>query len=460
MKRHRSNLEEIRGRIRRSLSIISRYRGYLAKGASAITYPIVIRSAKGCRVWDLDGNEYLDFISSASIANIGHANEEVVNAVREQMRKLIHYIGSYFLTEPMLRLAEKLSHITPGNFKKKAIFGLSGSEAVDMAIKCVRSTRKRKALISFIGSFHGTTCGATAITGATSLMHKGLETLLPGVYFSNFPDCFRCPFDQEYPQCGLLCFEQLEALLDYVVDPGDVAAIFTEPIQGHAGVIIPPKEFMQKLSQLCNRNGIALVLDEIQTGMGRTGKMFACEHFGVIPDVIVLGKALGGGFPISAVVGKADLLDSWETDAEMPSLAAHALSSIAALTTIDVIIEEKLCEAAMRKGEYMLNRLREMMEEYPQIGDVRGLGLMIGVDIVRPGTKDPDARSAHKICWRSWELGLITMPIGKWNNVLRIQPPLNISEEDIDRGLNILEQAFRDLKDNRIPDVSMESWLT
>lgn len=427
--------------------LIKKYRKYMARGASSLIYPIVIHKARGCRVWDIDGNEYLDFISSAAVYNVGHTNEKIVGAVRSKMEEIIHYTGAYFITKPMIDLAEKLASLAPGSFNKKVIYGLSGSEAIDMAIKCVRSAKRRRAIISFFGSFHGTTCGATAVSGASYMMHRRVEPLLPNVYFAHFPDCFRCPLNLEYPSCNLACFNEVTTLLEYIVDPEDVAAVITEPIQGHAGIIIPPKEFFRKLSKLSREYDIPLIFDEIQTGIGRTGKMFACEHFNIAPDILVLGKALGGGFPISAVIGRASIMDSWETESEMPTLAGHTLSCIAALTTIDLIVSEGLCDKALRKGEYIVKRLKEFMEEYSIIGDVRGIGLMIGVDIVKSlESKEPDSKTAYKICLYSWKRGLLIMPIGKKGNVLRIQPPLVITQEEIDEGLDILEEVIKEVE--------------
>ena len=443
--------------ISRSLRILSEYGEYIAKAGIFNYYPMVICEAKGSKVYDADGNEYIDFLSSASIFNIGHGNEYILNALFGQASRLLHYINSYFYTEPSLILARRLVELTPGSFKKRVFYALSGSEAMDFSIKCVRSATKRRALIAFYGSFHGTTTASTTISSVTSGMRKGLEPLIPSVYYSIFPDCLRCPLKQHYPECGLACFFILELMFHHVIDPEEVAGIFLEPIQGDAGIIIPPKEFIIKLRKLCDDYKIPLIVDEIQTGLGRVGYWFAIEYFGVEADLLVLGKSLGGGLPLSAIIGKAEIMDKWEGYAEMPSMAGHVLACVTALADIEYIIKHNLIEEVRSKSKHLHKRLKELEEKYDIIGDVRGLGLLYGIDIVKD--KDsfkPDRKNALKIAWRAWELGLLTMTIGKYGNVIRIIPPLTISVEDLDKGIDIIEQAIRDVIVGKVSDTVLE----
>jgi len=437
--------------------MIIEYGGYIAKAAIFNYYPIVICHAKGCKVYDIDGNEYIDFLSSATVFSTGHQNEFILSALRKQLEKLVHYINTYFYTELPLMLAKELVNIAPGKFEKRVFYALSGSEAMDFSIKCVRSATGRKALISFYGSFHGTTFATTAISPVTSSMRRGLEPLIPSVYYSIFPDCLRCPLKQHYPECGVACLSILEDILHYVVDPDDVAGIFTEPIQGDAGVIVPPKEFMIKLRKICDDYNIPLVVDEIQTGLGRVGYWFAIEYFGIEADLLVLGKSLGGGLPLSAVIGKASLIDEWKGYAEMPSMAGHSLACATAIANIEYIKTRRILEEVRKKEDYLRRRLRELESKYDIIGDIRGLGLLYGIDIVEDkDSLKPSKKSALKIVWRAWELGLLTMTIGKYGNVIRIIPPLTISIEELERGLNIIDQAIRDVINGKVSDLVLE----
>lgn len=443
--------------ISKSIELISRFGEYIVDAAILNYYPMVLSYARGSRVKDVDGNEYIDFLSSASIFNVGHGNEYILSALRKQMDKLVHYINTYFYTEPPLVLAWKLTEITPGRFRKRVFFALSGSEAMDFSIKCVKSATKRSILISFYGSFHGTTYASTAISPVASSMRRGLEPLVPSVYYSYFPDCLRCPMKQHYPECGIACFSTLEHLLQYVVDPDNVAGVFLEPIQGDAGVIVPPREYIVKLRSLCSEYNIPLIVDEIQTGLGRVGYWFAVNYFNIEPDLIVLGKSLGGGLPLSAIIGRAEIMDRWEGYAEMTSMAGHTLSCVAALANIEYIERNNLVEEAKRKGEYLRKRLLELKDKHDIVGDIRGLGLLYGVDIVKDKySLNPDRKAALKIVWRAWELGLLTMTIGKYGNVIRIIPPLTITLEDLDRGVDILDQAIADVVKGRVDDRVLE----
>lgn len=430
---------------------VEEYWKYVASSQAFKYFPIVVARASGSRVWDVDGNEYIDFLSSAATYNIGHSNPEVVDAIKKQLNEFIHYC-LYLYHKPVVELAKLLVEITPGSYRKKVAFGLSGGDANDTALKAALIYTKRSSIVSFTYSYHGTTALGIAVGGS---FNPKIRELIPfkGVYFAEYPDTYRCEIGSDKPEeCGEYYLGKLEDLLRKI--PGrDVAAIIFEPIQGDGGVLVPPANFMKGLKKIAEEYNAVLIDDEVQTGMGRTGKLFAIEHFGIEPDLIVLGKALGGGMPISAVVGRAEILDAAPPQTFFATSAAHALSCVAATATVNYILRNRLWERAERLGRIAMKRLEELKEKYEVIGDVRGLGLMIGVDVVKDkASKTPDRKTALKIIWRAFEKGLIMMTYGKYGNVLRIAPPLIISEEDLLRGLDIIEEAVRDVLSGRVPD--------
>ncbi len=424
---------------------------YLSPVVRIKYYPLVVARCEGSKVWDVDGNEYIDFLSGAAVTNVGHRHPKVVQAIKEQCDKFIHNTLVYCYYELAIELAKKLVQITPGSFPKKVAYGLSGSDANDGAIKLARSYTGRKKIIAFLGSYHGTTYGALSLSAITLRMRRKLGPFLPEIYHVPYPDCYRCPFKLEYPNCGLYCLDFIEKLLDTVIPPEEVAAMILEPIQGDAGVVIPPDDYLPKLAELCRSHGILFIAEEVQTGFGRTGKWFAIQHWGVEPDVMIMAKAIASGMPLSALVARSEIMDSWEAPAHVFTTEANPLCCAAALATISVIEEEKLYERAARLGEHAMKRFREMMEEHELIGDVRGKGLMIGVDLVKDRkTKEPATKETLKVDWRCWEKGLILIHFGK--SVLRIAPPLTISEEELDRGIDIIEEAIADVEAGRVPD--------
>lgn len=289
----------------KTYSIIEREKEHMSFTTRVPYYPLVVDKARGSIVTDIEGNEFIDFLSSAAAVNTGHNHPKVVEAIVGQVNKFIHYTPAYMYHEPHIDLAEKLIEITPGKFKKRVAFGLSGSSSVDGAIKAARSYTNRKKIISYLRSYHGTTCGAISVSGYGPDMKRKINSQLSDIEFIPYPDCYRCISNQKYPSCNLTCFKYLETLLDTVIPPEEVAAIILEPIQGDAGVITPPQEYYDRLVDLCRRHNILIIADEVQTGFGRTGKMFACEHFNLEPDIIVLGKAIASGMPFK---GKVKLL--------------------------------------------------------------------------------------------------------------------------------------------------------
>lgn len=399
---------------------------------------------KGYGVWieDFDGNRYLDFNSGIGVTNVGHAHPKVVKAIKEQAELLLHYSLTDFLYEPPVRLAEKLVQITPGTFPKKVFYANSGAEAVEAAIKVARGHFRgsRPYIIAFTGAFHGRTMGALSLTASKPVQRRGFAPLVPGVVHVPYPYCFRCPFRQKYPDCNLWCVDFIEEwVLKKYVPPEEVAAIVFEPIAGEGGYIVPPPEFFPRLKKLADQYGILLVSDEVQAGMGRTGKWFAIEHWGVAPDMITIAKGIASGLPLGVLVGRRDIMDL-PPGSHASTFGGNPVSCAAALATIGVIEEERLLENATRVGEHAMKRLREMQEEIPAIGDVRGKGLMIGVELVKPdGSPDPEL--LKKTLDFAFKSGLLV--IGAGLSTVRIAPPLIITKEEMDVGLDILRDSLR-----------------
>ncbi|MCD6480251.1 aminotransferase class III-fold pyridoxal phosphate-dependent enzyme [Candidatus Bathyarchaeota archaeon] len=406
---------------------------------SAYRHPLAAE-AGGIWIRDPDGNIFLDFISSRCVVNIGHRHPRVMEALRRQMDRVTHG-----WVEERHKLDRELARITPGRFEKRVYYALTGSAANDCALKLARWATGRPYVIAFAGAFHGMTYGALSLSSYKTWMIRGFGPNLPGVYHMPYPNCYRCPFGLEHPDCDLRCLHYIEdyAFKSYL-PPDEVAAVFIEPIAGDAGWIVPPDGYLQGLKELCERYGILLVAEEVQTGFGRTGRWFACEHWGVEPDIIILGKALGGGVPLSAVVARAEL---HERDGEYfrhgHTFNAFPLGCAAALANIEVIEEEGLIERAERLGAYLMNRLRDMMERHCSIGDVRGKGLLIGVEIVGDkASKRPDVEAADRICAEAFKRGLYIIRMGSYGTgVLRVAPPLVITREQLDEALRILDES-------------------
>ncbi|MGC8982531.1 MAG: aspartate aminotransferase family protein [Desulfurococcaceae archaeon] len=443
--------------------LVEKYRKYVSFSQAFKYFPIVVARAENARVWDITGRCYIDFLSSAATYNVGHSNREVVEAVKEQLSKFIHYC-LYLYHEPVVELAELLVEVTPGRFPKKVAFGLSGGDACDTALKASFAYTKKPGVLSYTYSYHGTTALGIAVGGS---FPRELRELMgfKSVYFVDYPDTYRCKYGVDDPElCGEYYLSELEDVMRKVNAKEAIAALIIEPIQGDGGVLVPPKNYIAGVRKLTLEHGVVLVDDEVQTGIGRTGAMFAIEHFGVEPDLLVTAKALGGGMPISAVVGRAEIMDAAPPQSFFATSAAHALSCVAAIETIKYVLENKLIERARQLGEYAMKRLKELVDKYEVVGDVRGLGLMIGVDIVGDKkTKKPDRKTALKIIWRAYEKGLIMMTYGKHGNVLRIAPPLTIPKEDLDAALDIIEESVKDALEGRVPDEVVErmvAWKT
>ena len=411
-------------------------------------YPLVVDKAKGVWVTDIEGNEFIDLLASAAVINTGHNHEKVVKAVQEQAEKFLHYTPAYMYHEPHTKLAEKLVEIVPGNFEKRVAFGLSGSSSVDGALKAAKAYTGRNHIVSCLRSYHGTTVGSLAVSGYGPEMHRKVGSLMSDVHFIKYPDPYRGYTSKE-------CVESFRELITTVVPPEDIAAFIYEPVQGDAGIVVPDNEFLSGIEEICKEHGILIIADEVQTGYGRTGKMFASEWFDIEPDMLVLGKGIASGMPLSAIVARKEILESWAAPVHFFNTAGNPVSCAAAIATIDVFEEEGLLENTNKVGAYMMERFKDMMKDHPMIGDVRGLGLMIGVDIVKDReTKERDTATTAKLCWRCWEKGLILAFFS--GCVLRVEPPLIISMEEAEKALDIIEEAMVDVENGLVPDSVLE----
>ncbi|MEW6375139.1 MAG: acetyl ornithine aminotransferase family protein [Thermodesulfobacteriota bacterium] len=404
-------------------------------------YPLVVKKARGVWVEDVDSNRFLDFTSGIAVTNVGHCHPRVVEAIHRQAEKLIHMSGSDFYYSLQSSLAEKLAEITPGPKEKRVFFGNSGAEAIEAALKLARYHTKRPRILAFLGAFHGRTMGALSLTASKVIHEKGFSPLVPGVTHVPYAYCYRCPYHQAYPGCNLTCVEWIrEDLFKRSIPPEEVAAIFVEPIQGEGGYVVPPPEFHQKLFELAKEFGILFVADEVQTGMGRTGRMMAIEHWGVVPDMIALAKGIASGMPLGATVSQSKVMD-WVPGSHASTFGGNPISCQAALTTIE-LLEEGLIENASRLGEYILGKLKDFQKRFHLIGDVRGKGLMIGIELVKdPETKEKAIEERKRVIQACFERGLLILGAGE--NVIRFSPPLIITKREADTALMIFEEVLR-----------------
>jgi 4-aminobutyrate aminotransferase len=408
-------------------------------------YPLVVESGKGCIVKDVDGNEYIDFNSGLVCMGVGHNHPKVVAAIKNQCDRFLHYSNTDFFYREVVDLAEKLAQITPGSPEKKVYFGNSGAEAVEAAVKLAKWHSRRQLFIGFTGAFHGRTIGALSFTASKPTQKRYFFPLMPGVTHVPYPYCYRCPFKLTYPDCRYWCVDFIdEYVLQKYVPPEDTAAILFESIQGEGGYVVPPPEYFQRIKKLADKYGLLLIDDEVQSGMGRTGKWFAIEHWGVEPDILCTAKALASGLPLGATIAKAKIMD-WVPGSHASTFGGNPLSCVAASAVIDVVKEEKLLENATKQGAYIMKRLGELKEQSEIVGDVRGKGLMIGVEIVEDKeSKKPAPQKVTEIMMRSWKRGINVITCGA--STIRIAPPLIITRDLVDSAMDIIEDATREVE--------------
>jgi len=405
-------------------------------------YPLVVKRAAGMVVEDVDGNLFLDFMAGIAVASTGHSHPRVVQAIEEQARKFLHICGSDYYYEPMVELAEKLNRLAPGAAPKKVFFTNSGTETIEAAIKLARYHTKRSHIIAFHGAFHGRTLGALSLTASRASHRAHFGPLIPGVHHVPYGFCHRCPYQLKYGSCGIECVEVLEKVLfRYEVRPEEVAAIFVEPIQGEGGYVVPPPEYLPMLQDLCRKYGILLVADEIQSGFGRTGKMFACEHWGIEPDIVCAAKGIASGMPLGAMIARADI-STWTSSTHGSTFGGNPVACAAALATLQ-LLAEGLVENAAKVGAILKEKLVAVKTHHAAIGDVRGLGLMIGVDFERPdGSQAPDGKLRDRIMHACFEKGLLLLSCGQ--STMRFCPPLIVTAEEASVAVTIFDAAVTD----------------
>ena len=438
MEQVRQDLPHLRGRVPgpRAQAIIARDAAVVSPSYTRC-YPLVVANGQGAMIEDVDGNRFLDFNAGIAVVAAGHCHPRVVEAIQKQAARLIHMSGTDFYYEEMVALAEKLAAIAPGGVPRRVSFGNSGAEAIEGAIKLARWATKRDKIIAFFGSFHGRTMGALSLTARKSVQRAGFGPLVPGVVHAPYPNCYHCPFGQREETCAVECVRHVEdVLLKTIVPAAETAAIVVEPVQGEGGYVVPPKKFFDELARVARENGILLVCDEVQSGMGRTGKMWASEHFDLVPDILAVAKGIASGMPLGATVARADLM-TWPPGAHASTFGGNPVACAAALATIG-LLEEGLMENAARMGEHLRGRMRDWPSRFPSVGEVRGLGLMIGIELVRDqATRERAPELRDRVVDMAFERGLLVLGAGE--NTIRLCPPLVVTRDQCDFAIETLE---------------------
>jgi 4-aminobutyrate aminotransferase len=423
-----------------------RARAAIARDAKVVSpsytrsYPLVARKGEGAMVEDVDGNRFLDFSAGIAVVAAGHCHPRVVEAIQRQAARLIHMSGTDFYYEELIALAEKLNEIAPGKTAWRVSFGNSGAEAVEGALKLARYATGRDKIIAFLGSFHGRTMGALSLTSRRAVQRAGFGPFIPGVVHAPYAYCYRCPYGQKPETCAVECVQHIENTLLKSISPAqETAAIVVEPVQGEGGYIVPPQKFIHELARVASQNGILLVFDEVQSGMGRTGKMWAADHFGVTPDIFAVSKGIASGMPLGATVARAELM-TWPPGAHASTFGGNPVSCAAALATIE-LLERELVDNAARMGAYLMQRMRHWPARFPIVGDVRGLGLMLGIEIVRDQpTKQKAPAWRDRLEQLAFDRGLLVLGAG--DCTLRLSPPLVITRDQCDFALDTLEACL------------------
>jgi 4-aminobutyrate aminotransferase len=403
-------------------------------------FNFVADHAEGSYIYTIDGRKLLDFTCGIGVTNTGHCHPRVVEAIREQAGNFLHAQANIVIHKPMLQLIEELRRIVPSSIDG-FFFSNSGAEALEGAVKLARVATGKQNIIVFSGSFHGRTAGTMALTTSKTIYRAGFGPLPSGVFVSPFPYAYRLGMTEE--QASQYALEQLEHLLASQTAPKETAAILIETVLGEGGYVVPPKSFLKGLREICDKNGILLIFDEVQSGFGRTGKWFALEHFDVIPDIMTVAKGIASGLPLSGVFSRLDLMKKWDVGSHGGTYGGNAVACAAAVATIGAMREEKMIENAAERGIQLMTGLRKLQEEYPQIGDVRGLGLMIGTEFTVDGHPMKAKPLVKEIVHAAEERDLLLLSCGTYDNTIRWIPPLNVTEEQINQGLHVFEGALR-----------------
>jgi 4-aminobutyrate aminotransferase/(S)-3-amino-2-methylpropionate transaminase len=404
---------------------------------------VVVESAQGSVVEDVDGNRYIDFAAGIGTLNVGHSHPAVVAALRKQSERLIHMCFAVAPYDTYLTLAEKLARLTPGEFPKKVMFANSGAEAVENAIKIVRHATKRPAILCFEDAFHGRTLTALALTSKVLPYKAGMGPFDTAIFRVPYAYCYRCSYHLTYPECGVSCVDSIETYFSRYVEPQSIAAVIVEPVLGEGGFVVPPREFLGKLGELCRRYGILTIADEIQTGIGRTGRMFASEHYDFVPDLLLTAKSLAGGLPLSAVVGRAEIMDSPGVGGLGGTFGGNPLALASAHAVLELIEQEGLLERAEEIGSQIEERAKCWAVRYPLVGDVRRLGAMVAIELVRErATREPAKKETGEILKMACKQGVIVLSAGTYGNVMRFLPPLVMTDSELEEGLDVIERCL------------------
>lgn len=408
-------------------------------------FDICLDSAKGAILKDMDGNEYIDLLATASAMNVGHSHPKVLAAMKEQMERLLHYTPAYFYNPKVEELARKLIESTPGDFEKRVIFGNSGSDSNDAMMKFSRAYTGKQTIVSFTGSYHGSTYGSMTLSAVSLNMRRKMTPLVTGVEYVPFPNTYDRREDESEEEFVNRYWKYFEDALNTYLPVDEIAGVIIEPIQGDGGFLKAPQAYMDRLYQFTRENNIVFAVDEVNQGLGRSGKMWSIEHFNIEPDILTTAKSLASGMPLSAIVGRKEIMDSLEAPAHVFTTAGNPVCCAAALASFDVIEEENLIEKSRKDGEYVKERFEKMQEKYPIIGDVRIYGLNGGIELVKDQkTKEADSESASKLITYLKDNGVLMITVK--GNVLRFQPPLVITRDQIDKALDTIENGLSELK--------------
>jgi len=426
----------------RSKALAERRTAAVPRGLSHAT-PVYVAKAEDAWIEDVDGNRYIDFAGGIGCLNVGHRQAPILSAVREQLERFLHTCIQVTPYEAYIRLAERMNQVTPGNFPKKTLFVNSGAEAIENAVKIARAHTRRGGIIAFEDAFHGRTLMTLALTSKTHPYKAGFAPFPSDVYRIPYAYCYRCSYSLKYPACNLYCAHHLEDAFKRIVASEEVAAVIAEPVLGEGGFVVPPPDYFRALSNICHQHGVLVIADEVQSGFGRTGKLFASEHFGLEPDLVVSAKSLGGGLPLAAVTGRAEIMDAPGPGGLGGTFAGNPLSCAAALTVLDLFERTDLLERAQQIGSHFQKRAKEWQKRWPIVGDVRGLGGMQAIELVRSrATREPASDETKEVTRYCYEHGLITITAGSYSNVIRVLVPLIVTGEQMEEAMDVVEAAL------------------
>ena len=421
------------------------------RGLSHAT-PVYVAEAEGATLEDVDGNRFIDLAGGIGCLNTGHRSPGVTKAIQQQTERFLHTCVQVTPYESYVRLAERLNQLTPGSFAKKTLLVNSGAEAVENAVKVARAYTKRPGIIAFEDAFHGRTMMTLALTSKTHPYKAGFQPFPGEVYRIPFAYCYRCAYSLTYPSCDLYCARHLEDAFKRVVAQEGVAAVMAEPVLGEGGFVTPPLDYFKVLLEVCHKHNVLFIADEVQSGLGRTGALFASERYGIEPDIVVSAKSLGGGLPLAAITGRAEIMDAPGPGGLGGTFAGNPVSCEAALAVLDLFEQKDLYSRADELGEHFQERAREWQKRWPIIGEIRGLGGMQAIELVEsPETRTPAAEDTKKITQYCYEHGVITISAGSYGNVIRLLMPLVISDEQMDDALNVLEAGIQTAYESKRP---------